>query len=218
MDERALPRRAFTFEVKVVPKRPDWVVFSGKWRDLIDRNTRKKLLSGLPTTLVARAYLFDSTRTKRPVALSATTCRVVYDLWDEVFRIEISNRGARKRTQLSLNVEGVLRRCTEARREELARAERVVAQGSYFVALIVEVNPLSKQMLDRIQRWVARPQGTRPPSSGDSLFGSFVGLFVTQVPAADRALRFRSQRFVPQRLPRYRPKPKRRRKPVGDNG
>ena len=34
-------------------------------------------------------------------------------------------------------------------------------------------------------------------SSSDSLFGSFVGLFVTRVQSADKRLQFRTQAFLP---------------------
>jgi hypothetical protein len=69
-----------------------------------------------------------------------------------------------------------------------------------FVGVLVEVNPLSKEMLERIKRWVALPKGAGTVGPGDSLFGSFVGLFVTQVPDADRAVSFRTQGFVPSTL------------------
>ena len=81
----------------------------------------------------------------------------------------------------------------------------------YFMGVLVEVNPLSKAMLDRIKRWVARPQGYGTLGPGDSLFGSFVGLFITQVPSADHTVAFRVQTFRPQSLPKLPSKPKGRR-------
>ncbi|MCC6554400.1 MAG: hypothetical protein IT372_15590 [Polyangiaceae bacterium] len=62
-------------------------------------------------------------------------------------------------------------------------------------------------MLDRIKRWVTRPAGSTAIGPGDSLFGSFVGLFVTRVESADRRLAFRTQPFFPPVPPPPPPPP-----------
>jgi len=189
-----LPRRTAGFVVQ-----RGWVAMSAGWRDAITAKTRRKLTSGLPTVIAARAYLFaEGGRT--PVGLSIKTCRVVFDLWDEVFRIEMRQGGLRRQT-VAVNVEGVLRRCGEARRMAIINSTAVEPLQPYFVGMLVEVNPLSKKTMDRIKRWVALPKGAGRLGPGDSLFGSFVGLFVTHVPAADETLRFRTQPFVPASLP-----------------
>jgi hypothetical protein len=51
-------------------------------------------------------------------------------------------------------------------------------------------------MLEQIRRWVSRPPGSGAVSPGDSLFGSFVGLFVARIGKADRTISFRTQTFV----------------------
>jgi hypothetical protein len=192
--QQQLPRR----KAKIVNYK-GWAAMTVPYRDVVDDEIREKLESGLPTTIVTRAYVFPENEDK-PVALSAKTCRVVYDLWDEVFRIELY-QGGKRRDTIAVNVEGVLRRCAELRRMPIVSLKQLSAGKSYFVAVLVEVNPLSEEMLERIKRWVSRPKGAGAVGPGDSLFGSFVGLFVTHVPEADRVLSFRGQSFVPQKLP-----------------
>ena len=192
---RKLPKRTATFE-----SYRDWVAMSVGWRDVVNPTIRAKLLSGLPTVVAARSYLFPS-GSQQPLALSVKTCRIVFDLWDEVFRIDL-RQGGRRRQTVAVNVEGVLRRCAEARRLPLAPMRQLSPDRRYFVGVLVEVNPVSKPMLERIKRWVALPKGASAVGPGDSLFGSFVGLFVTHVPAADRTLSFRTQPFAPAGLPR----------------
>lgn len=177
-----------------------WVTMTVGYRDVLDKKTRRKLLSGLPTTIVTRSYLFRDGEAA-PRHLSVKTCRVVFDLWDEVFRIDRQQSGRRKRT-VAVNVEGVLRRCAEATAWPIVSTGDLAARQPHFAAVLIEVNPLSKKMLEQIRRWVARPRGTGSLSPGDSLFGSFVGLFVTQVPESDRMLAFQSQAFVPATLPK----------------
>jgi hypothetical protein len=194
LEERELPTRQARFETD-----QGWVTLTVSFRDVLNQRIRQKLLSGLPTTIATRAYVFPD-KDKQPVALSAQTCKVVFDLWDEVFRIDLHQAGGRKQT-VAANVEGVMRRCAEAKRLPVVALKAIHPDRPYFVGVLVEVNPLSKEIVEKIRRWVARPKGAAAVGPGDSLFGSFVGLFITQVPEADRVLGFQTQRFVPSTLP-----------------
>jgi len=165
------------------------------YRDVVDAEIARKLESGLPTVVTMRGYLFREAGGD-PIALTARTCRIVYDLWDEVFRIELAQPGGAS-TAVAVNVEGVLRNCAEARKLPLVDGALLAAGARYFVATLVEVNPVSQEMLDRIKRWVTRPSGASAIGPGDSLFGSFVGLFVARIGDADRKLAFRTQAFLP---------------------
>lgn len=165
------------------------------FRDAVDAEVGKKLASGLPTVFAMRGYVFREGGTE-PIALTARSCRVVYDLWDEIYRIELSQPGGRA-TAVAVNLEGVLRRCCEVKRLPLAAASLLPAGGArWFVAALVEVNPVSQEMLDRIKRWVSRPNGSNAIGPGDSLFGSFVGLFVARIGDADKKIAFRTEATV----------------------
>ncbi|WP_437623468.1 hypothetical protein [Sorangium sp. So ce1151] len=190
----ALPMRAASLTLdKTI------VQLTVSFRDVVDGEISKKLLSGLPTVITMRGYLFHESG-GTPVALAAKSCRVVYDLWDEVFRIQLIQAGGQSST-VAVNVEGVLRNCAEARKLPLVERSLVRDGSRYFVAVLVEVNPMSAEMLDRIKRWVTRPPGSTAIGPGDSLFGSFVGLFVTRIGNADRRLAFRTQPFFPPAPP-----------------
>lgn len=168
---------------------------SFSYRDVIDKAMSDKLASGLPTVIAMRAYLLREGEAE-PVALAVRTCRVVYDLWDEVYRLKISSPGG-ERDSAALNHEGVLRQCAEAR--DLSVADRALLTPSkpHFLGVIVEINPVSPQMLAQMRQWVSRPAGSTGIGPGDALFGSFVGLFVRQIGNADRTLRFRTQTITP---------------------
>jgi hypothetical protein len=169
------------------------------FRDVVDAEIEKKLESGLPTVVTMRGYLFRESGGD-PIALTAKSCRIVYDLWDEVFHIQLVQSGA-PTAVVAVNVEGVLRNCCEAKRIPLVDRAVLTAGARYFVATLVEVNPVSQEMLDRIKRWITRPNGASAIGPGDSLFGSFVGLFVARIGDADRRLEFRTQAFFPPQPP-----------------
>ena len=164
------------------------------YRDVVDAATVAKLKGGLPTTIVMSAYLFRDGGGPW-VAATFKTCRVIFDLWNEVYRIELSQAGAPKEDQVSATLEGVLRRCAETDRLAVAGRATLPASGSFYLAALVEVNPVSPDMLDRIKRWVSRPTDTSTAAPGDALFGSFVGLFVARIERADRQISFRTQSF-----------------------
>jgi len=164
------------------------------YRDVVDAATVARLMGGLPTTIVMRAYVFRETG-GAPLAAAFKTCRVIFDLWDEVYRIEIAQTGVGDVVTASPTLEGVLRRCAEADRLAVIGRSVLPVNASYYLAGIVEVNPVSPEMLERIKRWVSRPSGTSTSAPGDALFGSFVGLFVARIGVADRQIAFRTQSF-----------------------
>jgi hypothetical protein len=165
------------------------------YRDVVDGATVSRLNSGLPTTIVMSAYVF---REGGGPGIAATfkSCRVIFDLWNEVYHIELTQAGAPKEDQIAATLEGVLRRCTESDRLVVAPRSILSPPGNYYLGAIVEVNPVSPAMLDRIKRWVSRPSDTASAAPGDALFGSFVGLFAVRPGRADRQLTFRTQSFA----------------------
>ena len=70
----------------------------------------------------------------------------------------------------------------------------------HYLAMVVELNPVSKELLAEMRRWLTRPAGSASIDRGSSFFGSFVSVFVNpRLPEAERVLRVRSQPFY--RLP-----------------
>lgn len=193
--QEALPRRQANFAWDKPEKGPTLLRASFSFRDAIDKPMADKLASGLPTVIAMRAYILRDGESD-PVALAVRTCRVVFDLWDEVYRLKISGPGG-ERDAAALNLEGVLRQCAEARDLPVADRALLAAGKPHFLGVIVEVNPVSPQMVEQMRRWVSRPAGSTGIGPGDALFGSFVGLFVRQLGAADRTLRFRTQPITP---------------------
>lgn len=166
------------------------------YRDVVDGEVRRKLQSGLTTVIVLGGGVFEVGGDGTPVPGTGVwqSCRIAFDVWNEVYRLQIGQPGG-DRKSVAVNLEGVLRRCTEARK--LPVQGELTPGRTYFLAATVEVNPVSQEMLEQIRRWVSRPPGAGTVSPGDSLFGSFVGLFVARIGKADRTLSFRTQDFTP---------------------
>ena len=121
---------------------------SFSFRDVVDGAMANKLSSGLPTVIAMRAYVFRE-GSSDPIALAIRTCRVVYDLWDEVYRIKVTGPGG-ERDLAAINVEGVLRQCAEARDLPVVDRSLLRRGTAHFLGVIVDVNPISPEMLEQI--------------------------------------------------------------------
>jgi hypothetical protein len=168
---------------------------SFSYRDVLgDPDLVRKLSSGLPTVIAMRAYVYREGQ-DTPVALAARVCRVVYDLWDEVYRVHVSEP-ERERDQAAV-LDGVLRLCTEARDLPVVRRGLLEARQPYFLAVVADVNPVSPEIVDQMRRWMSRPSGSTGIGPSDALFGSFVQLFVRQIATSDKTLTFRTGDLTP---------------------
>jgi hypothetical protein len=170
---------------------------SFSYRDVLDAALMKKLSSGLPMVIAMRAYVYRE-GADIPVALTTRLCRVVYDLWDEVFRVHVTEKERGERDQAVL-LDSALRLCTEARDLAVGPRSLIPAGQGYFLGVVVDVNPVSADVVEQMKRWMSRPTGSTEIGPADALFGNFVQLFVRQIATSDKTLTFRTQN-VPQNV------------------
>ena len=170
--------------------------------DLIDADLAHKLDSGFATNIVARAFLFRG-GAPEPEALAVRAFRVAYDLWDEVYLVEErDDAGVRRYRETSRAA--AIRRVTTLDHLPVGESARMPVGQKYVVALLVEVNPVSPELLAQVRRWLTSPpEGHRFAGTGESFFGSFVSIFVNpRVGDAEKVLRFRSTPFWRQPPPK----------------
>jgi len=165
------------------------------FRDIVDGEIRKKLSRGLPTTIVLTGTVHQI-GAKDPVSTTAQTCKITWHVWEEVYLVETSRPGGTTRSA-AITVDGVIRRCAEARRLLIGTSEQVTVGASVYVTAKVQVNPVSPEILNKIKRWVSRPAGTATAAPGDALFSTFTGLFLQRVGEAERELKFSTRALVP---------------------
>jgi hypothetical protein len=92
------------------------------FRDVVDAGVRSKLSRGLPTTIVLTATL-QRAGSGEPLSTTAQTCRVTWHVWEEAYHVEIIRPGS-SQVRWTTTLEGVLRRCAEARRLLAGKAWR----------------------------------------------------------------------------------------------
>jgi hypothetical protein len=189
-----LPVRSGEFRWDSAAKRALYLTVG--FRDAVDATIRQKLTRGLPTTIVMTATVYAVGR-PQPVATTAQTCKVTWHVWEEAYRLEVVRPGERPQPTWTTTMEGVLRRCAEGNRLLAAGASQVPPGAALYVVAQVQINPISSDMLAKIQRWVSRPMGTGTAVPGDTLFSTFTGLFLQRIGSAEHAVQFETRATIP---------------------
>ena len=162
---------------------------------LFDDAAYQALDSGFTSTVVIRIWVYPKGSTD-PVAFVLLQREVLYNLWDEVFELRIDGAAPIKEKRQS----EALKKLTAIDELPVARLAKLPYEEVYLLAMQVELNPVSKETLAEVRRWLSQGTGGGLDRGG-AFFGSFVSVFVNpKIPEADRVLRIRSQPF-------YRPKP-----------
>ena len=175
------------------------LVVTTSFAELFDRGASEKMSSGFPSSVVIRMYVFRKDRTERPVSLILVEHEVVFDLWDEVYVLRTRGPLGKRELRYKSRQQAV-RALTELDHMPIAPLDRIAIGPHHFLAAVIELNPISPELLAEMRRWLSRPAGESLDSSS-SFFGSFVSVFVNpKLDRADRTLRIRSQPFY--RTPR----------------
>lgn len=167
---------------------------STSFTELLDQEAYERLSSGFATTIVARIYVYRVGQGE-PVSAVMASFRVVYDLWDEVYVVRIDGPQGRRTARVATRADA-LKELTELWQVPIANLSDIPRGVNHFMAMVVELNPVSKELLAEMRRWLTKPAGSTSIDRSSSFFGSFVSVFVNpKLPEADRVLLFRSQPF-----------------------
>lgn len=184
--------RAISYRKLGVNWKNDIPYLSYSARDFVNSFVVRRFQSGLPQSVTVRTYAYP-TKGRSPVAISLRTCRVTYDLWEESYHVQI--KAENRNVYRSMNsLDAVKRTCLVFLKDRIGRASnyRNLRGSSIYFAVIVELNAISDDTVERMRRWLARSEEGSKMSSG-AFFGSFVSIFVNRrIGSAERILRFRS--------------------------
>jgi hypothetical protein len=166
-------------------------------QDLISGAEQQRLTSGFATRVLIRVYLHQE-GTDDPVAVAYQRAEIVYDLWDERFRVRVTrDAGGEVQSETRTTDDAIWRTCA-LWHFPVADLRRLRPGARYFLAVRADLNPISEELLADVRRWLVQPpRGQRRVGAGDSVFGSFVSVFVNpRVEDSERQLRFLSQPFL----------------------
>lgn len=161
-------------------------------RDSFPPAVRKKLTSGLTTSVIVELSL-ERQGSKKLATYWARTVEITYDLWEDKFIVVQEDAAVRRRKVVeskgqAIDLAAVLAKVPIANFKDLP-------PGIYRIRAKIETNPVSKEMLTKIRRWLARSRAAQTGAAGPAnYFGSFVGALVDRrISQADRSVEFVSQ-------------------------
>lgn len=166
-------------------------------QDLFGQEERQRLTSGFATRVLIRVYLHRE-GSSEPVAVSFQRSEIVYDIWDEKFRLRITRGPGADFHREVKTADEAIAETSAFWKFPVAELRRLQPGGRYFLAFRADLNPISEELLSDVRRWLVQPaRGQRRVGAGDSVFGSFVSIFVNpRIEDSERQVRFLSQTFV----------------------
>jgi len=167
-------------------------------QDLFSPAARDRLTSGFATRVLVRVQLLRQDDPE-PVAVAFQRVEIVYDIWDEKFRVRTTHGAGTDRAFEVKTLDEALYAATALYQFPVDLDQPLRAGERYTLAVRGDLNPLSPELMGEVRRWLRQPAGTqrRPGSGGgDSFFGNFVTVFVNpQIEDSEHQVRFVSQPF-----------------------
>ena len=174
--------------------RAPWLTTSVSLRDLFGPGDGERLRSGFVHRVVIRAELWPDGG-KQPLFRADRHAELLFDLWDERFRLQIADRNGIREVNAATLAEAI-ERATALTGFEVAELARLSPQVVYRLRFRADLNPLSDDLVKEVKRWLVRSPGQGRGAAGDSVFGSVVSIFVNpQIDESERQISFWSQPF-----------------------
>ena len=174
-----------------------WLFVSLSFRDVADASVLRKLRLGLPTTITLTGLLYTQ-GSEQPLASTLQNCKITWHVWEEMYRVEVSRPDQQAVRQWSPTLAGVLRRCAQTERLPVAHVSQLPDERPVVLRAKVLVNPVSPELLQKIESWISRPSNNASASTGSILFSTFTGLFMTRIGEAERVLEFSTRPVSPR--------------------
>ncbi len=176
----------------------DRLLVSTKISKLFDSAAYEALGSGFESTILIRMWVYKK-GSSDPVAFQVLQRKVIYDMWDEVYEIQLDGPDGRVKKKVKYRAEA-LKLLTRIDAVPIADTADVPYEKNHYLTMVVELNPVDEETLAEVRRWLTKGGGGGLDRGG-GLFGSMVSVFVNpKISDADRVLRLKSQPF-------YRPEP-----------
>jgi hypothetical protein len=167
-------------------------------QDLFTQAARERLTSGFATRVLIRVQLLRHGETE-PLAVAFQRVEIVYDIWDEKFRVRATHGTGSDRELTVTTADQAIFAATALVRFPVELEAPLRPGERYNLAFRGDLNPLSPELVGEVRRWLRQPAGAqrRPGTGGgDSFFGNFVTVFVNpQIEDSERQVRFLSQTF-----------------------
>jgi hypothetical protein len=163
----------------------------------LDPALERRLANGL-TNVVAVVLLVVPEEGGLPVAVAARVTEVVFDVWDEDYTVTVRDPQAPVPLRRTVPDLAALRRLLADGGEVDLGPPRALPGGGFRLEARVEVNPVSRELMQRTRELLAHP-GTagRPGAASRSVLGAVAGYLLRDPGPSDDRVILRSRRIEP---------------------
>jgi hypothetical protein len=163
--------------------------------DIIQPDSARRLTSGFATRVLIAVGLFRE-GAREPLARTFRISEIVYDLWDEKFRVRRTDAGGGGDVRQAGTVAEAIALAADLVQFPVGDLALLEPGGEFRLGFNVDLNPLSQDVVADLRRWLSRPPGQGRLAPGDNFFGSVVSIFVNpHIEDSERRLQFVSQMF-----------------------
>jgi hypothetical protein len=134
---------------------------------------------------------------RRPVAIHGRIIEILFDVWEETYAVTVKDprtpRGVRRVVNDFAGLRSLL---SHARELDLGPVSELPV-GPFRLEARVEVNPISKELLQRTREYIANPPaGARPGGASRSVLGAMASFLLREPDAGSNSRLFRSRTFT----------------------
>jgi hypothetical protein len=160
---------------------------------LFDSAAYEALGSGFESTILIRMWVYKK-GSSDPISFQVLERKVIYDMWDEVYEIQLDGPGGRDKYKVKYRAEA-LKLLTSIEAVPIVASDDLPFEKHHYLMMVIELNPVSEETLAEVRRWLTKGSGGGLDRGG-SIFGRVVSVFVNpDIADADRVLRLKSQPF-----------------------
>lgn len=177
----ALPAEAAPGELRVkLAARGGRVTASLDLSEAFPAALEREVGNGL-TNVVALYVAVIPAGGREPALLYGRVVEILFDVWEESYSVTVKDPHVPQGVRLALRDFAALRRfLSEARDVDLGPAA-LLPGGAFFVEARVEVNPVSKEQLQRTREFIANPAaGTRAQGGSRSVLGAMASFLLRE--------------------------------------
>ncbi|BDG08347.1 hypothetical protein [Anaeromyxobacter paludicola] len=161
----------------------------------------RHLASGLTNVIAIHAALLPE-RGGEPLALDGREIDVLYDVWEETYGVTVKDRAhPRGERRVFADAARLREFLADARGLDLGPAA-ALGGGAFVVQLRVEVNPVSKELLERTREFISNPSSSRVGGGPSrSVLGAMASYLLQRADPGSDVRFFQSRPFTAREVP-----------------
>jgi len=140
---------------------------------------KKKLSSGLSNKIVVSMKLKDK-KSGKAIVEKSVIYEAVYDVWEEKYRL-YSFEPLKTLVFETNSKDEVFDRFLNITEIKLCDLKSLSPDGTYNLKISVLVNPVSKEIVEKIKEYLSDPEAVQKGTPTRTIFGSFANAFIPEL-------------------------------------